>query len=118
MNIQGSSSGPDRARQSYEDRQRALIDANRALVRAARDVMIRQRVADAARAREERTSSADETRQVTRDEIHLTAADGDANQPSPAEREAHVRELAEAHRMERLHTPERIERAAQRLLEG
>src|SRR5215470_11323224 len=109
MDIQGTQSGPDRARQSFEERQRALIDANRALVRAARDTMARHRTAGADEARDER---------ATRDEIRLTAAAENAREPSPAEREARVRELAEAHRMERLHTPERIERAAQRLLEG
>jgi len=106
MDIQGTHSGPERARQSYEERQRALIDANRALVRAVRENMARQRLANAEHAREER------------DEVRLTAAAQPASEPSTAEREARVRELAEAHRMERLHTPERIERAAQRLLEG
>ena len=119
MDIQGTHSGPERARQSYEERQRALIDANRALVRAARENMARQRLADAERAREQRTAGAAEARRETaRDEIRLTEAARAASQPSIAEREARVRELTEAHRMERLHTPERIERAAQRLLEG
>lgn len=119
MDIQGTHSGPERARQTYEEQQRALIDANRALVRAARENLARQRLADAQTTREQRSASAaDSRREAARDEIRLTAAAGAASEPSNAEREARVRELTEAHRMARLHTPERIERAAQRLLEG
>jgi hypothetical protein len=119
MDIQGTHSGPDRARQSYEEQQRALIDANRALVRAARENLVRQRFAEAERAREERAASAAEhRREAARDEIRLTQAAAASRQPSTTEREARVRELAEARSMERLHTPERLERAAQRLLEG
>jgi hypothetical protein len=119
MDIQGSQSGPERARQSYEEQQRALIDANRALVRAARESLARQRLADAEHARAERAASAAESRrEAARDEIRLTSAARAASQPTTAEREARVRELAEARRMERLHTPERLERAAERLLEG
>lgn len=113
-------SGIDRAQQSFEQKQRALIDQNRAFVRAARESLASVRQAELERV--ERRSS-DETREVEerqahRDEIVLSAAARAANEPSTAEREARVRELAEAHRMERLHTPERLERAAQRLLEG
>jgi hypothetical protein len=119
MDIQGTQSGPDRARQTYEERQRVLIDANRALVRAAREDMARQGLADAESARAERAASAAESRRAAaRDEIRLTPAAQAASEASIAEREARVRELAEARRMEKLHTPERIERAAQRLLEG
>jgi len=119
MDIQGTHSGPDRARQSYEEQQRALIDSNRALVRSARENMARQRLADAERTREQRAAGAAETRrEAARDEVRLTQPAQAADQPSTAEREARVRELTEAHRMEQLHTPERIERAAQRLLEG
>jgi hypothetical protein len=88
-----------------------LIDANRALVRSARQNLT-------ATAREQLSDSHEARRDAARDEIRLTAAARTASQPSTAEREAHVRELAEAHRLEQLHTPERIERAAQRLLEG
>lgn len=112
--------GTDRAQQSFEQKQRALIDQNRALVRAARDTLAsiaKREVADI-----ERQSSGQagdvEGREAHRDEIVLSAAARAASEPSTAEREARVRELAEAHRMERLHTPERLERAAQRLLEG
>jgi hypothetical protein len=119
MDIQGTQSGPDRARQNYDEQRRVLIDANRALVRAARETLARQRLADAERARRENAAAAADARQAAaRDEIRLTPAARAANEPSPADREARVRELAEAHRMEKLHTPERIERAAQRLLEG
>lgn len=117
MDIQNS--GPERARQTYEEQQRALIDANRALVRAARDNLARQRLAEAQETRDQRASNAADSRRASaRDEIRLTPAAQAASEPSNAEREARVRELAEAHRMARLHTPERIERAAQRLLEG
>ena len=117
MDIQHS--GPERTRRSYEEQQRALIDANRALVRAARENLVHERLADAERARAERSADAAESRrEAARDEIRLTPAAAAASEPSTAEREARVRELAEARRMERLHTPERIERAAQRLLEG
>jgi hypothetical protein len=109
MDIQGNHSGPDGPMSAYEQRQRALIDANRALVRAAREDLSAVARERASRARENRTRQ---------DEIELSAAARAVSEPSPAEREARVRELAEAHRMERLHTPERIERAAQRLLEG
>ena len=119
MDIQGSQPGPERARQSYEERQRALIDANRALVRAARENLARQRLVEAEQAREQRSASAAASRrEAARDEIRLTPAARAASEPSHAEREARVRALTEAHRMERLHTPERLERAAQRLLEG
>ena len=115
-------SATDRAQQSFEQKQRALIDQNRALLRAAREnlasiarrpvdrVELEQDTSDEARAVEERSAH--------RDEIVLSAAARAASEPSTAEREARIRELAEAHRMERLHTPERLERAAQRLLEG
>jgi hypothetical protein len=118
MDIQGTHSGPDRARQSYEERQRALIDANRALVRAARQSLARHRLADAEHVRSRRDAAAEATSEPSRDEIRLTQAAEAASEPSTAEREARVRELAEAHRLSQLHTPERIERAAQRLLEG
>jgi hypothetical protein len=109
MDIQGNHSVPDQPKKAYEQQQRALIDANRALVRAARE--------DLSAVARERLTRARESR-ARRDEIELSAAAQAASEPSLAEREARVRELAEAHRMERLHTPERIERAAQRLLEG
>ena len=112
MDIQGTHSGLERSRKSYEEQQRALIDAYRALVRGARENLsaaARQQLADSHEAR---------TESRRRDEIELTSAAQAASQPSTAEREARVRELTEAHRLERLHTPERIERAAQRLLEG
>ena len=120
MDIQGTNSGPERSKDAFEARQRARIDANRALVRAAR-----QNLSTAAKAQpssspeaEHAARSAESRRDAARDEIRLTEAARAASQPSTADREAHVRELTEAHRMERLHTPERIERAAQRLLEG
>ena len=113
MNIQGNNTGPERSKQSYEERQRALIDSNRALVRAAREDL-----AAVARERLARTREQNEASAARRDEVELSAAALSASEPSHAEREARVRELAEAHRMERLHTPERLERAAQRLLEG
>lgn len=115
-------SGTERAQQSFEQKQRALIDQNRALLRAAREDL-----ASIARRRVDRVEieqhASDETREVEarhaqRDEIVLSAAARAASEPSTAEREARIRELAQAHRMERLHTPERLERAAQRLLEG
>ena len=113
MNIQPSQSGPERSQQAYEQRQRALIDANRALVRSAREDLVATGRERLARTREESARLSE-----TRDELRLSAASVAASEESHAEREARVRELAEEHRMERLHTPERIERAAQRLLEG
>lgn len=107
MDIQ-SHSGPERSKRAFEQRQNELIDTNRALVRAARN-----NLSTAARARQ-----AEARREAPRDAIELSAASREVETPSSAEREARIRELTEAHRMERLHTPERIERAAQRLLEG
>lgn len=111
MDIQGTHSGPERSQEAFEAQQRALIEASRALVRAARQNLT-------ATAREQLSESHESRREAARDEIRLTAAARTASQPSTAEREVRVRQLAEAHRMEQLHTPERIERAAQRLLEG
>jgi len=110
MNIHSRQAGDPH--DSFEQQQRALIDASRALVRAARQ--------DLAAAAAERKLRLSEARQQPerRDEIRLSAAAIEASASSPAEREARIEELAAAHRMERLHTPERIERAAQRLLEG
>ena len=112
MDIQGNQATPERSKKAYEDQQRALIDANRALVRSARENLTA--------VAKERASHLPEPRaaDTRRDEIRLSEAARKASQPSTAEREARVRQLAEEHRMERLHTPERLERAAQRLLEG
>lgn len=112
-------SGTERTQQTFEQKQRALIDQNRALVRAARERLatVTQRQEDSIEIGSDETRELEE-RRAHRDEIALSAAARAASEPSQAEREARVRELAEAHRMERLHTPERLERAAQRLLEG
>jgi len=122
MDIQGNQSVPERAKETFEARQRALIDANRALVRAARQNLSSaaiERLTDSREAEVERAArGAESRRDAARDEVRLTPAVQTARQPSTAEREARVRELAEARRLEQLHTPERIERAAQRLLEG
>jgi hypothetical protein len=109
---------------SFEEKQRALIDANRARVRAAREHLSAIAGEQLARLREsrERALEAAAGRSApaeARDALELSEAALAAHEaPAPAEREARVRELAEAHRLERLHTPERIERAAQRLLQG
>src|SRR6185436_10098371 len=109
MDIQGNHSGPERSQETFEARQRALIDANRALVRAARQNLTaaaKEQLSEAA-ARDERAARKVESRRdAERDEVRLTAAARTTSQPSTAEREAHVRELAEAHRLEQLHTPE------------
>ena len=121
MDIQGNHSGPERSKEAFEARQRALIDSNRALVRAARQNLTaaaKEQLSESSAARDERAARNVESRRDARDEIRLTAAARSASEPSTAEREARVRELAEAHRLEQLHTPERIERAAERLLEG
>ncbi len=122
MDIQSNQPGPDRAKRAYEQQQRALIDANRARVRAARDDLsaaAQQRLANTQAAREQRSTQGADPRTTSRaDELEISAAARAASEPSSAEREARVRELAADHRLERLHTPERIERAAQRLLEG
>ncbi len=124
MEIQGRQAGePTRSREMFEEKQRALIDANRARVRAAREdlaAVARERLARLRDARERvQTSDGSESRPRERaDAVELSAAALETHEPSSAEREARVRELAEAHRLEHLHTPERIERAAQRLLEG
>jgi len=114
-------SGTEQSKQAFEQKQRALIDQNRALVRAARErlssVTPRERDSIEISAQADESRELDESR-AHRDEIALSAAARAESEPSTAEREARVRELAEAHRMERLHTPERLERAAQRLLEG
>jgi hypothetical protein len=104
--------GPERSKRAFEQTQRARIDANRAIVRAARE-----NLEAVARAQHDRMRTA---RSVgpRRDVVDLSATARAVSEPSTAEREARVRELADAHRMERLHTPERLERAAQRLLEG
>jgi len=116
MEIQGR---PGDAKASFDQQQRALIDANRALVRAAREDLAAVGRERSSRVREHREQAAQDTRTSSgRDELVLSRAAVEASELSTAEREARVRELAEEHRMERLHTPERIERAAQRLLEG
>jgi len=126
MEIQGRQAGEPRpTHQVYEEEQRALIDANRARVRAAREdlgVIAQERLARLRAARQQGLQTSRETQaSERRDAIELSAAARAAHESQnsgPAQREARVRELAEAHRMERLHTPERIERAAERLLEG
>lgn len=122
MDIQGTQSGPERSKEAFEARHRALIASNRALVRAARQNLsaaAKEQLDEAQQANTEHAArGAESRRNAARDEIRLTAAAKDTSQPSTAEREARVRELAEAHRLEQLHTPERLERAAQRLLEG
>jgi hypothetical protein len=118
MDIQGASSGPERAKKAYDQ---ALIDANRALVRAAREDLssvAAQRQADLREAREQAARDTTTRGRERRDEIELSAAARAASEPSTAEREARIRALADEHRMASLHTPERLERAAQRLLEG
>jgi len=120
MDIQARQAGD--LSDAFEQNQRELIDSNRARVRAARADLAAVADARHARLREARERSASESAQdvraVRRDELQLSKGAVAASQADTAEREARVRELAEAHRMERLHTPERIERAAQRLLEG
>ncbi len=122
MDIQGNQPGSERTKRAYEQQQRALIDANRALVRSARENLStasKQRLENLQQARDSRVGDVAASSKGSRgDELELSAAARAASEPSTAEREARVRELSEAHRMERLHTPERIERAAQRLLEG
>ena len=106
------------ARKAFEQQQRALIESNRALVRAAREDLKAVAAERHAKVREARDVAAREVEQRSerRDAIELSKAAVSSSEVA-AEREARVRELAEAHRMEQLHTPERIERAAQRLLE-
>lgn len=112
---------PGESSKTFEKQQRALIDASRARVRAAREDLAAVAAERSAQSREAARAAASETEprpEERRDEIRLSSAASQSSETSVAEREARVRELAEAHRMERLHTPERIERAAQRLLEG
>ena len=119
MDIQNTP-GPDHSRRAYEQRQEQ-IDANRALVRSAREdlsAVARRRLANLREASSERLKEAEGSKSARQDAVELSSAARSLSEASPAEREARIRELAEAHRMERLHTPERIERAAQRLLEG
>jgi hypothetical protein len=113
MDIHGSPPGPERARRAYEQRERALIDANRSLVRSAREDL-----ASAAKERLTEVRAAQAESAARRDELRLSTVADAASTSEPAEREARVRDLAEAYRAERLNTPERIERAAQRLLGG
>lgn len=117
MELHGALSGPDRPKKAYDQQQNALIDANRALVRAARESLTAAAREQLEQARDSRQAQASQNR-LRRDEIELSAAARAASEPDQTAREARVQELAEAHRMDRLHTPERIERAAQRLLEG
>jgi len=116
MDIQGTNSGAESARRAYEQRMQAQIDANRALVRASRDAFTppAQEVSTESQRADARKASEGSSR---RDAIELSVA-ARADQPSPAEREARVRELTEEHRAQRLNTAERFERAAQRLLGG
>jgi len=122
MEVNANQPGPESAKRAYEQQQRAVIDSNRALVRAARENLsaaAQQRLANLQEARDQRSADAVDSRQSARtDELALSAAARAASEPSTAEREARVRQLAEARRLDVLHTPERIERAAQRLLEG
>jgi hypothetical protein len=93
-------------------------------VRAARDTLSSAALRRLQEARERGGADgadgarAAESREARRDALELSAAARAHDAPSAAEREARGRELAEAHQMQRLHTPERIARAAQRLLEG
>jgi len=118
MDIQRNA-GPDHSKKAFEQRQRSLIDSNRALVRAARSDLRAAAAQRSARMQAaEQNSEVNEAKAAPRDEIHISEAAQRANEPSSAEREARVQELAEEHRMERLHSPERLERAAERLLGG
>ena len=112
MDIQGNQATPERSKKAYEDQQRALIDSNRALVRTARENLTSVAKEHANRSTEPRPAD------TRRDEIRLSEAALKASEPSTAEREARVRQLTDEHRMGRLHTPERLALAAQRLLEG
>jgi hypothetical protein len=88
-------------------------------VRAARSARDDLAAAAAQRAaRQKAAEGAEAKAEAQRDAIEISEAATRSVESSTAEREARVRELAEEHRMERLHNPERIERAAQRLLEG
>ena len=111
METRATTNGPDRSRQTYEELKQALLDANRALVRAANESRLSQ-------AEEIAPEEARADARARRDAIELSSAAQRFDPPFSAEREARIRELAEAHRLDRLHTPERLERAAQRLLEG
>ena len=124
MEIQGRQAGePQR---SFQENQRALIDSNRARVRTARedlDAIAQERLVRLRASRERALAAATQESRSSerRDALELSdaaLAAHDSGDSAPAQREARVRELADAHRMERLHTPERIERAAERLLEG
>jgi len=109
---------PGESSKAFEKQQRALIDANRARVRAARQDLAAVAAERSAQSRQAREAASEPRADERRDAIQLSPAAVESSEASVAEREARIRELAEAHRMERLHTPERIERAAQRLLEG
>ena len=131
MEVQGRQAGePLRSRQVFEQEQRALIEANRSLVRAARDdlsALAHERLSRLRAAREQAVAEEQARRAEAsdrRDTLELSAearalseseSDGE---PRETEREQRVTELRAARDAGRLHTPERIELAAQRLLGG
>ena len=98
MHIRSTQPGPE-PRDAHDALQRAVVAASRALARAARAERL-----DQARAK------------GAEDALELSAATVIEQAPDRAERDSRVSDLAEAHRLDRLHTPERIERAVHNLL--
>ncbi|MEW6073169.1 MAG: hypothetical protein AB1726_11345 [Planctomycetota bacterium] len=109
--------GADEAQQRYREAQLELARANREHVRRAREVLQSLSTRRLERRRLESRAAAEEIREP-QDQIELsTAARAAASRPDEG-RDARVRELAGAHAEGRLNTPDRVERAAQRLLGG
>jgi hypothetical protein len=100
------SSGAESAHQRFERARVELAEANRERIRRARD----ERVSFAREAVAENRATS-----PTRDRLDLSAAAERASEPDPA-RSERVAELARLAHTGELHTPERTERAAERLL--
>ncbi len=132
MEVQGRQAGePTRSRAVFEAEQRALIEASRSRVRDARDhleALARERLTNLRAAREQALAEERAVREARvrgradaaerRDRIELSAEARALSEADASGDERRVAELAEEHRSGALNTPERIERAAQRLLEG
>lgn len=131
MEVRGSDGDPGlQARQRFEAMRDSIARRDRARVRQAREVLEslserRQEIRRAAR--EEAAQHAERTRERTeaeraehtRDRVEISPAAREAAHPHHAHdagREERVRRLADEHRAGGVNTPERVDRAAGRLL--
>ena len=106
---------PESSRQRYVERQESLFRANRERVREARELLADMSTERQGRVRDTRDGGRDQAiRPRDRDVIEVSLRRAEADE-ARAER---VAALKADHEAGRLNTPERVEQAAQRLLEG